>query len=98
MVIVIGAAIAKPDGLGALLDIAVAHCRRSRGEAGCISHNVHVDAENPLRLVFVEYWSDSAALKAHFGLPESISFGKDLRDLSEAQPEMRVYDANKVRI
>jgi quinol monooxygenase YgiN len=35
-------------------------------EPGCISHAVHVDCENPLRLVFIEQWTDRAALLAHF--------------------------------
>jgi len=41
---------------------------RSRSEPGCISHAVHVDCENPLRLVFFEQWADRAALLAHFAV------------------------------
>lgn len=30
------------------------HSARSRGEAGCLAHNCHVDVEQPDRLVFVD--------------------------------------------
>jgi hypothetical protein len=51
--------------------LSLEHVHRSRKEPGCISHAVHVDCENSLRLVFIEQWADRAALSIHFAVPAS---------------------------
>ncbi len=70
--------------------------RRSRSEAGCLSHAVHQDTENPLRLVFVEEWSDRAALLAHFAVPESRAFAQTARTLAAEPPVLKIYDATPI--
>ena len=35
---------------------------------------VHRDVEDPLRLVFLEHWTDVDALRAHFAVPASAAF------------------------
>ena len=72
------------------------HVHRSRKEAGCISHAVHVDCENPLRLVFIEQWADRAALSAHFAVPASRDFVRALRPLASAAATLELYDATKL--
>ncbi len=41
----------------------------SREDAGCISYAPHVDANDPLRFVFVERWASAQALAAHERTP-----------------------------
>ena len=53
-------------------------------EPGCISHAVHVDCENPLRLVFFEQWADRAALLAHFSVPASRDFVRALQSFARS--------------
>ena len=62
--------------------LSLEHVHRSRTEPGCISHAVHVDCENPLRLVFFEQWADRAALLTHFAVPASREFVKALQSLA----------------
>lgn len=93
MIIVTGAVIARPDSVDALREAALAHVRRSRLEAGCVSHAVHVDAENPLRLFFFERWSDVAALKAHFRQAGSAEFMAAVRALSAASEAIEILEA-----
>jgi hypothetical protein len=62
MILVTGTILAKTETLDELLALSLEHVRRSRTEPGCVMHRVHQDAENPLRLVFVEEWTDKAAL------------------------------------
>ena len=81
MIIVSGAIIAKPDTFDRVLKLSREHVERSRKEDGCISHDVHICAENGLRLFFFERWRDEAALRAHFAVPASREFVKALRDL-----------------
>ena len=54
MILVTGSFTTKQEHLASALALSVEHVHRSRSEPGCIAHAVHQDAENPLRLVFVE--------------------------------------------
>ena len=97
MILVTGSFVAKTDSFSEALALSLEHVHRSRLEPGCISHAVHQDAENPMRLVFVEEWADQAALTAHFAVPASRAFGKALVALASGTPEMAVYEATRVR-
>jgi quinol monooxygenase YgiN len=57
---------------------------------------VHVDCENPLRLVFFEQWADRAALAAHFAVPASGDFVRALRWLATGATTLELYDASKL--
>jgi quinol monooxygenase YgiN len=52
MIIITGSVTGTPETIDELLAASLEHVRRSRAEPGCISHAVHRDVENPLRLVF----------------------------------------------
>ncbi len=93
MILVTGSVVARADTFDALLEHSLVHVRRSRTEPGCISHAVHRDVENPLRLVFAEQWADKAALAAHFAVPASAEFVKAIRELAAERGEMDIYDA-----
>ena len=54
MILVTGSVLARPETFDEILAACLAHVQRSRLEPGCVAHNVHYDAENALRLVFVE--------------------------------------------
>ncbi|SEJ51817.1 Quinol monooxygenase YgiN [Variovorax sp. OK605] len=96
MILVIGHALAKPDTLQAMLAISVEHVLRSRAEPGCISHEVSTDAQQPLRLTFVERWSDMAALQLHFRVEASRAFGKALAAMADGMPEIHVYQSEEI--
>ena len=76
MIVVTGSVTARQDSFDEVRRLSLEHVHRSRSEPGCISHAVHVDCENPLRLVFFEQWADRAALLAHFAVPASRDFVK----------------------
>ena len=96
MILVTGSFTTKQARLAAALSLGVEHVHRSRAEPGCISHAVHQDAENPLRLVFVEEWADRAALAAHFALPASRAFAKSVAALAADSPTIKVFEASRV--
>ena len=93
MILVIGSVVAAPGRAAEALALSREHVLRSRSEAGCISHAVHLDAENPDRLVFVERWSDADALRAHFALASSRGFAAAIGKLSAAPPRLEVFEA-----
>jgi len=97
MILVIGHVMTSPDTAAEITRLCTEHSARSRAEPGCIAHNVHADCEAPARLVFVEQWTDMAALKAHFAVPESNDFVKAIRALSPARTQMTVYSAEETR-
>ena len=98
MLIVTGSATARTGCFDDLLALSLEHVRRSRQEPGCISHAVNIDAENPMRLVFIEEWQDRPSLSAHFALPASRAFIKAARQLADGPVIIRIYEANPVEI
>lgn len=96
MILVTGTVQTRPDSIAEASRLALEHVHRSRAEPGCISHDVHLHAEDPLRLVFVERWADMAALQAHFRVPESRGFAKALGGLATTPPSMQIYTADEI--
>src|SRR6266511_311718 len=96
MIVVTGSVTARQDSFDEIRKLSLAHVHRSRGEPGCISHAVHVDCENPLRLVFFEQWADRAALLDHFAFPASRDFVKSLQSLAAAATSIELFDANRL--
>ncbi|MEO8456906.1 MAG: putative quinol monooxygenase [Chloroflexota bacterium] len=98
MIIITGTILAKADNINELRAACLEHTRRSRTEPGCLSHDVFVDAENPLRLFFFEMWADQAAVTAHFAVPESRGIVKTLNALAAEPPVMRIYNAEATTV
>jgi quinol monooxygenase YgiN len=96
MLIVTGSLVARRDSFDELRAQALEHVRRSRGEPGCLSHAVHVDCENPLRLVFIEEWESKDALLTHFAVPESRAFVKSARALAIEASPIGIFDAARI--
>src|SRR3954453_15636558 len=96
MIFVTGRGVGRADGFEEVRRLSLEHVRRSRTEPGCISHAVHVDCENPLRLVFFEQWADRAALLAHFAVPASRDFVRSLQARAESATTIELYDATRL--
>src|SRR5882724_5900502 len=96
MIVVTGSVTARQDSFEQVKKLSLEHVHRLRGEPGCISHAVHVDCENPLRLVFFERWADCAALLAHFAVPASRDFVRSLQPLAAAAASIELYDATRL--
>jgi quinol monooxygenase YgiN len=98
MILVTGRVTAKPETFAEMLRVSREHVHRSRKEPGCISHDVSVDADDPLTLHFIERWADEAALKTHFRVPESRAMWQALQSLAADPGEMRIYRADEISI
>jgi quinol monooxygenase YgiN len=79
MILVTGSILAREDTFDDVLRSCIEHVERSRKEPGCISHDVHVDCQNPMRLFFFEQWADEAALRTHFAVEGSKAFVRSLK-------------------
>jgi len=98
MILVLGSVIAGEGRVADALALSREHVLRSRAEPGCIAHAVHQDTENPQRLVFVEQWTDQAALWDHFKVPASRGFAKALAALATEPPSIAIYEAAPVQV
>ena len=98
MIIILGSIVARRDTFNALLKSGLEHVHRSRTEPGCISHAVHVDSENPLKLVFVEKWKDAAAVATHFKVKGSIDFVGQARELAAEAPVIEIFEASAAKL
>jgi quinol monooxygenase YgiN len=96
MIVVMGSVTGRQDSFNEIRRLSLEHVHRSRLEPGCISHAVHVDCENPLRLVFIEQWADRAALLAHFAVPASRDFVRALQPLAANATTIELYDATRL--
>jgi quinol monooxygenase YgiN len=96
MIVVTGGMTAREGSFHEARKLSLAQVHRSREEPGCISHAVHIDCENPLRLVFIEQWTSRATLAAHFAMPASRDFVRALEPLAAASPTIEIYDATRV--
>jgi quinol monooxygenase YgiN len=96
MIVVTGSVTAREDSFNEVRRLSLEHVHRSRKEAGCISHAVHIDCEDSLRLVFIEQWADRAALLAHFAVPASRDFVRALQSQVTTSPTLQIYDATKL--
>src|ERR1700730_2324325 len=96
MIVVTGSVEARQDTFDEVRRLSLEHVHRSRQEPGCISHAVHVDCEDALRLVFIEQWADRASLLAHFAVPASRQFVRALQSLAAASTTIEIYDATQL--
>ncbi len=91
MIIIVASIETQPETYDEVESLSLAHVLRSRSEPGCVSHAVHRDVENPLRLVFIERWADQASLDAHFAVPEAGEFVTKAMELSGGVPSLEVF-------
>jgi len=96
MIVVTGSVTARKKTFNEVRQLSIEHVHRSRAEPGCISHAVHVDCEDSLRLVFIEQWADRAALLAHFAVPASRDFVRALQPLATGASTIQLYDATQL--
>ena len=96
MILVTGSILARKDTFDEVRASCLEHVERSRTEPGCISHDVHVDCQNPMRLFFFEQWADEAALRAHFAVDESRAFVKSLKGRIVETSGTKIYRAESI--
>jgi len=92
LILVTGSVTTTTASHEAAMRLSLEHVHRSRAEPGCLSHDLHLDAENPLRLVFLERWADRAALDTHFAVPASQEFVAAIAPLAAQRPTMDIYE------
>jgi quinol monooxygenase YgiN len=84
------------DAFDDVLHSCLAHVERPRREPGCISHDVHVDCQNPMRLLFFEQWADEAALRTHFAVEGSKAFVRSLKGRIVETSGTKIYRAEAI--
>ncbi len=96
MIVVTGSILAREDSFDEVLRSCIEHVERSRKEPGCISHDVHVDCQNPMRLFFFEQWADEAALRTHFAVEGSKAFVKSLKGRIVETSGTKIYRTEEI--
>ena len=96
MILVTGSVVARQDSLEEVRRLSLEHVKRSRSEPGCISHDVHVDCQNPMRLFFFEQWADEAALRTHFAVEGSKAFVRSLKGRIVETSGTMIYRAEAI--
>lgn len=90
MIHVIAIITAQPGQREKILEVARGNLAAVRAEHGCMEYGFTVDAEGlgsfqtkfgPDTFVFIEKWSDTAALKAHAAAPHMAAYAAKVKDL-----------------
>lgn len=97
MIVVLASIDIKAGYMEQGLTIASEHVARSRTETGCISHDVHIHAENKQQLVFVERWTSLEDLKTHFNVAGSQQFLQDIKTVAASEPVIEILQADTVQ-
>jgi quinol monooxygenase YgiN len=98
MIIITGSVTGTAETIDELLAASLEHVRRSRAEPGCISHAVHRDVDNPLRLVFFERWESAEAVRTHFAVPDSGRFVRAAAALASSPPSLELFTATPLTL
>lgn len=88
--------LAREDAFNEVLASCLEHVERSRNEPGCISHDVHVECQNPMRLFFFEQWADEGALRTHFAVEGSKAFVRSLKGRIVETTGTQIYRAEAI--
>lgn len=96
MIVISGSILCTPEAFNEVFELSLAHTQRARTVPGCLMHMVHVDAENGLRLVFLEHWADRASVLAHFADQRSKKFIERVRDLAAEPPSIRMFEGTEI--
>ena len=89
MYTIIGTVTARPKTHAELAALLMAQVAPTRAEAGCISHDFHVDAADPCVFVFYEDWTSREALDAHLAMPHLVPLFSQLERLLACPVEIR---------
>src|SRR5262245_30922119 len=96
MILVTGSILAREDSFDDVLRSCLEHVGRSRGEPGCISHDVHVDCQDPMRLLFWEQWADEEALHTQMAVEGSKAFVRSLKGRIVETSGTKIYRAEAI--
>jgi quinol monooxygenase YgiN len=89
---------ATPASIEEAKRLCLDHVERSRREAGCLHHAIHVDVEDPCHLLFVEEWESIEAVRAHFAVPASMEFIGNMADLDVEPADVHLYEVERVSL
>lgn len=71
---VIAGIIAKPGMENEVRQMLLGLLEPSRKDDGCISYNLHEEADQPGRFWFIENWASKELLEAHLSQPHLVDF------------------------
>jgi quinol monooxygenase YgiN len=86
-VVVVATMIAKPESVDAVRNACTEAIPSVLGEPGCELYTLH---ESGNTFVFVEQWTDKAALKTHTRAPALTALASTLDGLLEGEPDIKL--------
>jgi quinol monooxygenase YgiN len=98
MIVISGLIVCKPSTFDEVFELSIGHTQRSRAVPGCEMHTAHIDAENGLRIVFLEHWSDRASVLAHFADQRSKEFIERVRELAAEPPRLQIIEGEEIAV
>jgi len=83
----------KPEYTADFIEAAGPLIDSSNMEPGCISYQLYQDPYDQTRFIFVEEWTDQAAIDNHFSMSYFIAFGPKVEEWQSDHTELKIIDA-----
>ena len=96
MIVATGSFIAKAEHMNESRMLSLEHAQRTRSEDGCLLFSFSMDAENPNRMVFIEYWRDMSALRTHLKVFKCKQFAAEIEVLAESIEPLDIFEAQRL--
>jgi quinol monooxygenase YgiN len=97
MIVIAAKMIGKPERKADILRLVAMVAKPSRAEAGCIAYNFYEKQPPASEFLFFEEWADQAAVDAHLKTPYFQEFMKQIPELIQGPPNIRMYEVAKSR-
>jgi quinol monooxygenase YgiN len=88
---VVAKLLARPEKAAELATVLLGLVGPTRKEKGCVTYELLRDKADPSEFVFVEEWTDDAALDAHLATPHLQEALAKAKPLLAADPVVRRY-------
>jgi quinol monooxygenase YgiN len=97
MIVIAAKMIGKPERRADILRLVATVAQPSRAEAGCITYNFYERQPPASEFLFFEEWADQAAVDSHLKTPYFQEFMKQIPELIQGPPKIRLYEVAKSR-
>lgn len=93
MIVVLAKVSVKPEKKAELLKLAKGVMAATQQEEGCVSYVLYDNPHDPGGCMFVEEWTDKAALKKHSTAPHILEWRKASADFLSDKTVIKLYEA-----
>ena len=98
MIIVLAKVSVKPEKKKELLTLVKDVMAATQKEEGCVSYVLYDNPHDPGGCMFVEEWTDKAALQKHSTAPHILEWRQKSADLLSGKTTIKLYEGSETKL